>query len=113
MRQWKGDSKAHWEDDTLVIDTTNFTSETRFRGSDQNLHLTERLRMVDKDTIMYRFTVDDPTAFVRPWTAEYPLLRQAGMLFEYACHEGNAGLVGILKAARLDEAQSSKKAAGR
>ena len=103
VRQWKGDSRAHWEDDTLVIDTTNFTNKTQFRGSDENLHLTERLTMVDKDTIMYKYTVDDPTAFVRPWTAEYPLVRENGMIYEYACHEGNAGLVGILKAARLDE----------
>jgi len=66
------------------------------------------LTMVDKDTIMYRFTVDDPTAFVRPWTAEYPLLRQDGLLYEYACHEGNSGLVGILKAARSDEAKAAK-----
>ena len=113
LRQWKGDSRAHWEDDTLVIDTTNFTGETRFRGSDENLHLTERLTMVDKDTIMYRFTVDDPTAFVRPWTAEYPLLRQDGLLYEYACHEGNSGLVGILKAARSDEAKAAAKDTGK
>ena len=86
-----------------------FTRETRFRGSDENLHLTERLTMVDKDTIMYRFTVDNPTAFVRPWTAEYPLLRQDGLLYEYACHEGNSGLVGILKAARSDEAKAAAK----
>ena len=113
VRQWKGDSRAHWEGDTLVIDTTNFTGETRFRGSDENLHLTERLTMVDKDTIMYRFTVDDPTAFVRPWTAEYPLVREDGMIYEYACHEGNSGLVGILKAARTDEAKAAAKASGK
>jgi hypothetical protein len=112
VRQWKGDSRAHWDGDTLVIDTTNFTGETRFRGSDENLHLTERLTMVDKDTIMYRFTVDDPTAFVRPWTAEYPLVREDGLIYEYACHEGNMGLVGILDAARTDEAKAAAKAAG-
>jgi hypothetical protein len=113
VRQWKGDSRAHWEGDTLVIDTTNFMEQTRFRGADENLHLTERLTMVDNDTIMYRFTVDDPTAFVRPWTAEYPLVREKGLLYEYACHEGNEGLVNILKSARADEARAAAAKAGK
>jgi hypothetical protein len=109
IRQWKGDSRGHWEGDTLVIDTTNFTDQTRFRNTDQNLHITERLTLTDPDTIIYRFTVDDPTAYTKPWTAELPMVRTPGPLFEYACHEGNTGMTGILAAARADE----KAAAGK
>jgi len=105
---WFGDSVGHWEGDTLVIDTTNFTNQTRFRGSDENLHLTERFTLTDPGTLLYRFTVDDPTAFTKPWTGEIPLVRAEGPLYEYACNEGNTGMAGILSAARTDE----KKAAG-
>jgi hypothetical protein len=98
-----GDARGHWEGDTLVVDTTNFTDATRFRGSDQNLHLIERFTRVDGDTLMYRFTVDDPTAFTHSWTAEIPMLKAAGPMIEYACNEGNSGLAGILAAARSEE----------
>lgn len=111
IRQWMGDSRGHWEGDTLVVDTTNFTDLTAFRGSDRNLHLTERLTLSDPDTILYRFTVDDPTAFTRPWTGEIPMVRAKGPLFEYACHEGNTGLRGILSSARSDERQAAEEAA--
>lgn len=103
IRQWIGDSRGHWEGDTLVIDTTNFTGLTRFRGADENLHLVERLTLTDPDTLLYRFTVDDPTAFIKPWTGEIPMVRTEGPLYEYACNEGNSGLAGILSAARADE----------
>jgi hypothetical protein len=109
VRQWMGDSRGHWEGDTLVIDTTNFTGKTAFRGADENLHLIERLTRVDADTIIYRFTIDDPTAFTKPWTGEIPFVKAPGPLYEYACHEGNMGMFGILSSARVDE----KKAAGK
>lgn len=103
VRQWMGDSRGRWEGDTLVVDTTNFTDLTRFRGADQNLHLTERFTYLDAETIIYRFTVDDLTAFTKPWTGEIPMLRTKGPLYEYACNEGNSGLAGILSSARFDE----------
>jgi hypothetical protein len=106
-RFWAGDSRGRWEGDTLVIDTTNFRPETGFRGADGNLHLIERLTRVDADTIRYQFTVDDSTAFTRPWTGELMFVKSAGPLYEYACHEGNEGMLGILAGARADE----KKAA--
>ncbi len=110
IRQWMGDSRGHWEGDTLVVDTTNFNEKNPFRGSDKNLHLTERFTRVDADTIMYRFTVDDPTAFTKPWTGEAPLSRTRGPLYEYACHEGNYGMANILTGARADEkAEAARK----
>ena len=108
IRQWMGDPRGHWEGDTLVVDTTNFTDKTRFRGSDENLHLVERFTRVSPDVILYRFTVDDPTAFTRSWTAEIPMTRSDGPLFEYACNEGNYAMVDILRGARAQEKQGSK-----
>jgi hypothetical protein len=108
IREWVGDSRGHWDGDTLVIDTTNFTNQTAFRGSDENLHLTERLTRVDPDTIIYRFTVDDPTAFTKPWTGEIPFVKSEGLLYEYACHEGNLGMSGILSSARADEKKAAE-----
>lgn len=109
IRQWMGDPVGHWEGDTLVVDTTNFTDQTHFRGSDRNLHLTERFTMVDANTIQYRFTVDDPSAFVRPWTGEIILSRVLGPLYEYACHEANYSLVDMLRGARAEEKRAVKK----
>jgi hypothetical protein len=113
IRQWMGDSRGHWEGDTLVIDTTNFNGKTAYRGSDQNLHLIERLTRTDADTILYRFTIDDPTAFTKPWTGEIPMVKAPGPLYEYACHEGNLGMVGILSSARADEKKAAEKGSGR
>jgi hypothetical protein len=110
VRQWMGDSRGRWEGDTLVVDTTNFTDLTRFRGADQNLHLTERFTYLDAETIIYRFTVDDPTAFTKPWTGEIPMVRAKGPLYEYACNEGNSGLAGILSSARTDEKKAVEQA---
>ena len=107
VRQWFGDSRGHWEGDTLVIDTTNFTGKTKFRGADENLRLTERFSRVGPDTLLYRFTIDDPTAFTAPWTGEYPFTASKDRLYEYACHEGNYGLAGVLSGAR----EAEKKAA--
>ena len=112
LRKWLGDSVAHWEENTLVVDTTNFTGQTHFRGSDENLHLVERFTRTGPETILYQFTVDDPTAFVKPWTAELPMTQTAGPMYEFACHEGNFALGRILSIARQAEqaaAQSTAK----
>jgi len=103
VRQWLGDSRGRWEGDTLVIDTINFTNKTNFRGSGANLHLVERFTRVDADTLEYRFTVDDPTTWTKPWTVSYPMVRTDGPMYEYACHEGNYGLRNILEVARDEE----------
>jgi len=114
VRKWMGDSIGRWEGDTLVVDTTNFTDKTRFRGSTQNLHVIERFTRVDANTILYKFTIDDPATFSKPWTGEYPLVAAApqDQLYEYACHEANYALEGILRGARAQEkaaAEASKK----
>ena len=103
IRLWFGDSVGHWEGNTLVVDTTNFTNKTSYRGSDENLHVIERFTRTDPDTIVYQFTIDDPTAFTRPWTAELTMVKSPGPLYEYACHEGNYGMFNLLKGARAEE----------
>jgi hypothetical protein len=103
IREWMGDSRGHWEGDTLVVDTTNFSSEYSFRGSDTNLHLTERFTRVSPDVMQYEFTVDDPTAFTAPWTAKIPFNKTTERVYEYACHEGNYALADILAGARKAE----------
>jgi hypothetical protein len=103
IRRWLGDSRGRWEGDTLVVETTNFTDHTSFRGSDQNLRVVERITRPDMDTLMYEFTIDDPTAFSAQWTARFPMMRSSEQMYEYACHEGNFGLLDILKGARYDE----------
>jgi hypothetical protein len=103
VRQWLGDPRGRWEGGTLVVDTTNFTGKTKFRGASENLHLTERFTRIAPDTLLYQFTVDDPAAFTRPWKAEVPMTASDGPLYEHACHEGNYGLTGILGGARAEE----------
>jgi hypothetical protein len=98
-----GDARGHWEGDTLVVDTTNFTNKTNFRGSGENLHLVERFTRVDADTLNYEFSVDDPTSFTRSWTAAIPMVKTPGPIFEYACHEGNYGMTNLLSGARAEE----------
>jgi len=112
VRQWKGDSIGHWEGDTVVIDTTNFTEKTNFRGSGENLHLVERFRRVDAATLLYEFTVDDPASFTRPWSAAIASTKTEGPIYEFACHEGNYGMLGILSGARADEKKAAEKGAG-
>ena len=104
IRQYLGDSRGHWEGDTLVVDTTNFTDKTSFMGSTRNLHVVERFTRIDEDTILYEYTVDDPSTWTRPWTAQQPLTKIAGPIFEYACHEGNLGMPNTLSGARAAEA---------
>ena len=89
IRAYMGDPRGRWEGDTLVVDTTNFTGKYSFRGSDQNLHLIERFTRTGANTINYEFTIDDPTAFTKPWTAQLPMQAIDGLVYEYACHEGN------------------------
>ncbi len=102
VRQWLGDSRGHWEGNTLVVETTNFSDQTTFEGSGRNLHLVERWTRVADDRIDYRFTVDDPATWTRPWSAAIAWTK-TGMLYEYACHEDNYGLYGILAGARAQE----------
>ena len=107
-----GDSVGRWEGDTLVVDTTNFTDKTRFRGSSDQLHVVERFTRVDAKTLRYQFTIDDPTTWERSWTGEYTWPETKERIFEYACHEGNYALGNILRGARQkerDEANRAKK----
>ena len=103
IRQWVGDSRGHWENETLVVETTNLSEKSSFRGSSANFHLVERFTRVDADTIRYEFTVEDPETWTRPWTAAVPMTKTQGPMFEYACHEGNYAMEGILAGARADE----------
>jgi hypothetical protein len=105
LRQYMGDSRGHWEGHTLVVETTNFTNRALYRGAAENLKLIERFTKVDPNTLEYQFTVIDPTTFARPWSASVPYLRTDEQLFEYACHEGNYGMEGILSGARFEEAR--------
>jgi hypothetical protein len=109
IRQWMGDPRGHWEGNTLVVETTNFNDKTRFQRAGQNMHLVERFTRTAPDTITYEFTVDDPSAFTKPWTAQIPMKRTEGPILEYACNEGNYAMEGMLAGARADE----KKAAGK
>ena len=110
VRQWKGDSRGRWEGDTLVVETTNFSDNSSFRGSGPNMKLTERFRRLDEGTLIYQFTVNDPETWELPWTVEIPVTKSQGQLFEYACHEGNYGMAGALAGARAEEntAQAAK-----
>jgi hypothetical protein len=109
LRQWNGDSRGHWEGDTLVVDTTNFSPKNNFMGSGENLHLVERFTRSGPDRITYEITIDDPTTWVRPWTARLPLARTDEPIYEFACHEGNYdSVIGQLKAARFQEAAKDK-----
>ena len=109
VRQWLGDSIGRWEGDTLVVDTTNFTAQTHFKNSSENLHVVERFQPIDGDTFLYRATVEDPSVYSKPWVIEYPFRRTRGPLYEDACHEGNYALPDILKGARKAEADGAKK----
>jgi hypothetical protein len=109
LRRWMGDSIGRWEGDTLVVETTNFTGKTQFRGSGESLKVTERFTRTGPEEILYRFTVEDPATWDRPWTGEYPWVRTEEPIYEYACHEANYSLEGILKGARLNEAEAARK----
>ena len=106
VRLFPGDSRGHWEGDTLVVDTINFTDKTRFAGSGEALHVVERFTRVGADSIRYEFTVEDPESWTRPWSAEIPMMRTEGPMFEYACHEGNYDVANILRVARAQEKEA-------
>jgi hypothetical protein len=112
VRRWFGDSIGWWDGDTLVVETTNFTGKTRFRGSSEKLKVTERFSRLDAKTLLYRFTVEDPDTWTQPWTGEYTWPATDDLLYEYACHEANYALGNILRGARLREADA-KKGSGR
>jgi len=103
IRSITGDSIGRWDGDTLVVDTANFALDGGFRGATVNLHLVERFIRVDRETLRYEFTVDDPATWPRPWSASIPMTRTDELIFEYACHEGNYALEGVLKGARYQE----------
>jgi len=111
VRQWFGDPRGHWEGDTLVVETTNFNDQTSFQASTQNLHLVERWTRTADDRIDYTFTVSDPATWTKPWSAAIPW-NKTGPLYEYACHEDNIDMYGILTGARANDqktAEASKK----
>jgi hypothetical protein len=116
VRLWLGDSVGHWEGNTLVVDTANFNDSGGFYGEaggmfgwDRNLHVVERFSFLDTDTILYRFEVDDPSAFTRPWKGELTMDRASGPIYEYACHEGNYALPDILRGFRAHERNGDGK----
>ena len=111
IRQFPGDSRGHWEGDTLVVESRNFTDKTRFQGSTAALHVVERFTRVAADRIRYEFTVDDPTSWTRPWSAEIPMVQTEGPLFEFACHEGNHDTRHLLEIYRNLEKQAAGDAA--
>jgi hypothetical protein len=105
LRQWKGDSRGHWEGDTLVVETRNFSGRNPFRGSGHQLIVGERFTRLNENQIEYEFTIEDPESFSSPWTARYPIRRRSDTLFEFACHENNRSMEYMLRGARAMEAQ--------
>jgi hypothetical protein len=112
VRWLAGDARGRWEGNTLVVDTTNFTEKTRFRGSTDQLHVVERFTRMDGKTLLYRFTVEDPATWAQPWTGEYTWPATDTQMFEYACHEGNYALGNILRGARQRDAEDAAKRGG-
>jgi hypothetical protein len=114
VRQWMGDSRGHWEGNTLIVETTNFSGKTSFRGASEQLRLVERFTRVAPETLVYEFTVDDPASFVRPWTVRIPMVRSQELIYEYACHEGNYALPHALEGSRnLEKASAAAKTGAR
>ncbi len=109
IQHWLGDSIGRWEGDTLVVDTTNFGARTHFRGSSERLHVVEHFTRTDLNTIQYRFTVDDPETWATSWTAENPFKATGDRIFEFACHEANYSMTGILRGARVAEREAAGK----
>jgi len=111
VRQWLGNSVGHWDGNTLVVETTNFTDKNPFQNSSKDMKLTERFTRTDPDTLMYEFTVDDPATYSRPWTAQIPMSKTEGPVWEYACHEGNYAMTNVLSGARAEEKAAAEAAA--
>ena len=109
VRQWLGDSRGHWEGDTLVVETTNFSPAQWFRGLSQGgMRLVERFTRVDEETVSYEVTFEDPELWTQPWTATILMPPTEGDMFELACHEGNTGMTATLEIARLEEAEADR-----
>jgi hypothetical protein len=110
IRSSFGDSRARWESDSLVVDTTNYSGmfDFTFLGADDNLHVVERFRLVDPNTLLQETTIDDATVFTKPWTVVLPMFRTSARMFEFACHEGNYALKNILTGARGEEGERSR-----
>jgi hypothetical protein len=111
IRQWTGDSRGHWEGDTLVVETTNLNGKNALRGSSESMRVIERFTRVDADSISYKFTIDDESTWTKPWSAELPMKKTIGPMFEHACHEGNYGLYNTLVGARLEDKKAAEEAA--
>ena len=111
IRQWMGDSVGRWDGDTLVVETTNFTDKVLYRGAAEQMRLMERFKRVGPDEIDYRVTITDPTTFTKAWTLAIPFIVTGEAMFEYACHEGNYGMTGILSGAREEEREAAAKGA--
>ena len=111
VRQWTGSSRGRWEGDTLVVETANFNGKNPLRGSSEHVRLVERFTRVNQDTIRYQFTVDDPATWTRSWSAEMPMKKSTGPIFEHACHEGNYDLHNMLAGARTAETRAADEAA--
>ena len=109
VRQWQGDSRGHWEGDTLVVDTTNYKPRAFMSISSEKLHVTERFSLSGPNTLKYQITINDPGTWTRPWSLMIPLSRSSEPVYEYACHEGNEGLMGILSGARAEESAEARK----
>jgi hypothetical protein len=107
IRRWLGDSIGHWEGDTLVVDTTNFNDQPALAAATRNLHVVERFTPIDAKTLRYKFTVEDPTVWTKPWTGEMVWPATSDRIYEYACHEGNYSFAGILRGARKLEAEAA------
>ena len=114
IRQWQGDPRGHWEGDTLVVDTTNFSSKSSYQGAHENLHVVERFTRVSEDILHHEIRVEDPTTWTRPWSALIKLRRAKPTehIYEFACHEGNSAMIGILGGERADEKRRAAGATG-
>lgn len=103
-RKWEGDSLGHWEGDTLIVETNYFARDTAFGNSSANMQLVEKIWLIDTDTLGYEFTITDPTTWTEPWTVMFPMKRNTEPMYEYACHEGNYSMAGVLGGWRRLEA---------
>ena len=103
IRLWAGDSRGRWDGETLVVETTNFTDKTKFKGSSDTLRLVEHFTRIDADTLLYEYTVEDPATWTRSWSAAVPMMKNQSTMYEYACHEGNYAMTNMLTGARAEE----------
>jgi hypothetical protein len=113
IRQWVGESRGRWEGRTLVVETSGFYQNTSLRGSSPGMRLTERFTRADANTLLYEFTVADPSTWTKPWTVQLPMVKTEGPIYEYACHEGNYGMLGILTGARALDGRSPSEGSSR